>query len=134
MARGQGQTERRDGLRVFVTTSLAEVEAKLAELEPLIAERDELLTVAQSLGLEVGTAPMQIKASRGTRRRKLASNGVSRAARDEQVTAIVMAKPGITVKGVADELGIDATSLYRVVRRLESAGTIRKTGKELQPA
>jgi DNA-binding MarR family transcriptional regulator len=40
---------------------------------------------------------------------------------------------GITVREVGTELGVDPTSLYRIVHRLEKEGELRKRGRELLP-
>jgi hypothetical protein len=70
-------------------------------------------------------------ATRRTAARR-ASGGGQREGRREQVFAIVQGHPGIRVKEVADQLGLsDATSLYRVVRKLEAEGKITKTGPRL---
>ncbi len=52
--------------------------------------------------------------------------------RSEQLVTLVKAKPGITVREVGTELGVDPTSLYRIVRRLEEAGELRKSGRSLE--
>jgi hypothetical protein len=54
--------------------------------------------------------------------------------RTEQVATLVAERPGITVKDIGAELGADPTSLYRVIRRLESDGRLKKDGKGLLPA
>ncbi len=41
--------------------------------------------------------------------------------------------PGITVREVGSELGVDPTSLYRIVHRLEQDGALEKRGRELMP-
>lgn len=58
------------------------------------------------------------------------SRGTDRAAR---VAALVKQRPGLTVRDVGTELGVDPTSLYRIVRRLETEGQLKKQGQELQP-
>ena len=54
--------------------------------------------------------------------------------RAEQIAALVAQNPGITVKGIGEQVGADPTSLYRVVKQLESAGKLEKRGRELHPA
>lgn len=54
--------------------------------------------------------------------------------RAEQVAALVAQNPGMTVKDVGAQVGADPTSLYRVVKQLESAGKLEKRGRELHPA
>jgi hypothetical protein len=63
-----------------------------------------------------------------------ASNGKLRGRRDEEIIRMVKQQPGITVAQVGKELGVDATGLYRVIRRLQASGVISKQGRALQPA
>jgi transposase-like protein len=53
--------------------------------------------------------------------------------RERDVLRLVRERPGITVAELAGELGVDATGLYGVVRRLQSKGQIGKDGTRLQP-
>ena len=53
--------------------------------------------------------------------------------RREQLLEMVKARPGITVREVGSELGVDPTSLYRIVHRLEKDGALQKRGRELVP-
>jgi len=46
----------------------------------------------------------------------------------------VRERPGVTVAEVGKQLGVDPTSLYRVVHRLEQRGDVRKHGRQLEPA
>ena len=60
--------------------------------------------------------------------------GSSRTSRRQQdVLRLVKQRPGITVSEIAKELGVDATGLYRPVRKLEQDGAIIKRGVALQP-
>ena len=60
--------------------------------------------------------------------------GSSRTSRRQQdVLRLVKERPGITVGEIAKELGVDATDLYRPVRKLEQDGAIIKLGVALQP-
>ncbi len=54
--------------------------------------------------------------------------------RAEQLAELVRQRPGLTVKDAGAALGADPTSLYRVVKRMERDGTLRKDGRELHPA
>lgn len=54
--------------------------------------------------------------------------------RAEQLAALVQARPGLTVKDAGAEFGVDPTSLYRLVKQLESAGKLKKVGREMHPA
>jgi predicted ArsR family transcriptional regulator len=59
------------------------------------------------------------------------SSGTSR--RQQDLRRLVKQRPGITVSEVAKELGVDATGLYRPLRKLEQDGVIIKRGEALQP-
>jgi hypothetical protein len=52
--------------------------------------------------------------------------------RRDQLLSMVKARPGITVREVGSELGVDPTSLYRIVHRLEQEGALQKSGRELR--
>lgn len=54
--------------------------------------------------------------------------------RAEQVAALVARRPGISVKELGAEVGVEPTSLYRVVKQLEGDGKLTKRGRELHPA
>ena len=54
--------------------------------------------------------------------------------REQQVLRLIGERPGITVPQIASELGVDATNVYGVVRRLEGKGHLRKDGMELRTA
>lgn len=53
--------------------------------------------------------------------------------RQQDVLRLIRDRPGITVKEIATELDVDATSLYRHVRKLQQDGLITKRGTALQP-
>lgn len=52
---------------------------------------------------------------------------------DEALTSLVVRRPGVTVAQAADELEVDPTALYPVIRRLETQGLLIKRGRGLQP-
>jgi hypothetical protein len=129
----------------------------MKELRPLVDEYRELESVAERLGVKVDdSAPTRRRSTRsapatratGTRARKAPANGrrtrgrrsgsrrpiAARGQRQRELLELVKARPGITVREVGRELGVDPTSLYRIVRLLEQDGTIKKQGSELQPA
>ena len=54
--------------------------------------------------------------------------------RREQLLALVVDQPGITVAQAAKQFGLkDGTGLYPVARRLQDEGLVRKHGAELHP-
>ena len=52
--------------------------------------------------------------------------------REQDVLRIVGERPGVTVRELAGELGVDATGLYGVVRRLQGRGELTKDGVQLR--
>jgi CRP-like cAMP-binding protein len=131
------------------------VAQRLKELEPAVAEYRELEAVAKQLGIKhTATAkPASAVKPTATRRRSTRKRTPSAAKapatqkpaprrsrsnsrpgqREQQVLELVRGRPGITVREVGNELGVDPTGLYRVVGRLEQRGELRKTGRNLQP-
>jgi hypothetical protein len=117
------------------------VAQRMTELRPLVDEYRELEQVAQRLGVTPPAAADTPSPRRRSRRRarpaapapssaraRARSNG-----RRDQLLAIVKARPGVTVREVGAELGVDPTSLYRIVHRLEQDGALQKSGRELRP-
>jgi len=118
------------------------VAQRMTELRPLVDEYRELEQVAQRLGV-TAPAPADTPAPRRrTRRRARSSSAPATASagtrarsngRRDELLAAVKARPGITVREVGAELGVDPTSLYRIVHRLEQDGVLQKRGRELRP-
>ena len=55
--------------------------------------------------------------------------------RRDQLLALVVDQPGITLVQAAKQFGLkDASGLYAVARRLQDDGLVRKSGAELHPA
>jgi MarR family protein len=118
------------------------VAQRMTELRPLVDEYHELEQVAQRLGV-APAAPIDTAPSpRRTRRRRsrtapAANNAGGRTrtnGRRDQLLEMVKARPGITVREIGSELGVDPTSLYRIVHKLEADGALQKRGRELLPS
>ena len=132
----------------------ATVAKRMAELKPMVDEYAELEQVAQRLGVKpAAAAPAQSGSrsrgpSRRGRARSASRNGAGakagarsrsrksatsarRSERAEQILAMAAEQPGITVAEIANKMGVDATGLYRPVRRLLKEGRLRKKGTEL---
>jgi hypothetical protein len=116
---------------------------RLRELEPLVAEYEELRRAAERLGVDYRQGSGARASADGGRQRRASSAPRQRGPRRrsgpvgrraEQVMDAVRTRPGITVPEIGQQLGIDYTGLYRVVRQLEKEGRLRKDGKELQLA
>jgi len=119
------------------------VAQRMTELRPLVDEYRELEQVAQRLGVTApAPAPADSPAPRRRTRRRARSSAAATASagtrartngRRDQLLAAVNARPGITVREIGAELGVDPTSLYRIVHRLEQDGALQKRGRELRP-
>ena len=136
------------------------VAQRMQELRPLVDEYRELEQVAQRLGVSPPAADSAPARATGTTRTTRARRSARRArpkatsaatpattatangpaatagvnGRREQLLEMVKARPGITVREVGSELGVDPTSLYRIVHRLEKDGALKKRGRELVPS
>ena len=134
--------------------------ARIHELEANVAELEQLREVAARLGILDGdardTAPATRRATatarppRATRGRSSGTAGRSGGARSttragathqmpphatrrERVLQVVGGEPGISVREVVAQLGVNRTSLYPVVRQLVSDGLLHKDGRGLWP-
>jgi IclR helix-turn-helix domain len=128
--------------------------ARIRELEASVAELEQLREVAARLGILdrdtrdntlATTATRPAGRSRrvvrgqasGTRARAggarsttaVAADG--RATRRERVLEVVGGEPGISVREIVAQLGVNRTSLYPVVRQLVSDGLLHKDGRGL---
>jgi len=117
------------------------VAKRMSELRPLVDEYRELEQVAQRLGVTPPTADAAPARRRPARRPTRTSDRATTPAtgrargngRRDQLLEMVKARPGITVREVGTELGVDPTSLYRIVHQLEKDGAVTKRGRELLP-
>jgi Winged helix-turn-helix DNA-binding len=116
--------------------------ARLEELRPLVEEYEELKRTADRLGIDVNrraTARSRSAKKAPARatpsgRRRPGGTRATGAERRERVLALIAARPGITVREMSEEMGVDAPQIYRVVRKLQSEGRIKKEGARLSPA
>jgi len=74
----------------------------------------------------------------GTRQRPARRRGRGRprgtGKRAQQALELVRARPGITIRELADAMGIHANYLYRVMPTLESEGQVVKRDRGWHPA
>jgi hypothetical protein len=127
---------------------------RLAELAPVIEEYHQLQALALRLGIDPLTGdPLDAVAHDAQERRPSrptlsvahgivegfvtapprAVPPVPPGTRAHQLLTLVRERPGITVSEAGKVLGVDPTGLYRVVRRLERDGELRKHGRTLEP-
>ncbi len=127
--------------------------ARIRELEANVAELEQLREVAARLGIidghrrdgaaarthatatargrRRGRGQASATAARagGARSATLGANGGS--TRRERVLEVVAVEPGISVREIVAQLGVNRTSLYPVVRQLVSDGLLHKDGRGL---
>jgi MarR family len=94
--------------------------------------REESGGAAPAKGSAVTASPRRARARRAGRKGGPGSNRTSR--RQQDVLRLVNQRPGITVREIGEELGVDPTSLYRPVHKLEQQGAISKRGAALEPS
>lgn len=147
-----------DDLRDFE----ARVISRIRELEGAVVELDELRAVAKRLGLDTRPAAKPRRARKAQPRRrsaakpkpkptaKAASNGATAKAvakarakrsaparngsgRRDDILRIVKASPGITVREIGKQLGVDRTGLYPAVNKLQAEGALKRKDGKLTP-
>jgi uncharacterized membrane protein len=130
--------------------------ARMRELRPLVDEYEELKRAAEKLGVDITATSEPRRAAKrrpkpatrraakrraepatrrpATGRRRPGGTRATGAERRERVLGLIADRPGITVAEMSKELGVDAPQLYRVVRKLQAEGRIKKQGTNLTPA
>ena len=115
----------------FLDEKRREIDARMRELRPLVEEYNRLEKASAALaGVGGNGGP---RASRSPRRR---GRGRPRGSgtRAKQALELVRARPGITIRELADAMGIHANYLYRVMPTLESEGQVVKRDRGWHPA
>jgi hypothetical protein len=82
---------------------------------------------------EAGAKATPSRAKRAGGRRSTGRGGTRPGQRNDDVLRLVRENPGISVREIGDRLGVDATGLYRVAKRLTDDGSVRKDGTRLYP-
>lgn len=140
----------------FLDEKRKEIDARLKELRPLVDEFNRLEKAAAALaGVGGGgggrvSAPSQPTSRQRTRggsastgggkTRKSGGGGGRRGrprgsgTRGKQALELVKAKPGISIAELADQMGIKANYLYRVMPSLEAEGQVAKRDGGWHPA
>ena len=120
----------------FLAKKRKEIDARLRELKPLVDEYQQLQKASEALGGLDGRrggrrrAPSGRRGSTGRRRGRPRGSGT----RSIQALELVKSNPGITISELADNMGIKANYLYRVLPSLESEGKVKKDGRGWKPA
>jgi sugar-specific transcriptional regulator TrmB len=118
----------------FLAKTRQEIDARLRELKPAVEEYEQLQKASSALaGLNGGGRPRARGARRrstGRRRGRPRGSGT----RALQALELVKANPGVTISELADQMGIKANYLYRVLPTLQSEGKVKKDGRGWKPA
>ena len=115
----------------FLDEKRREIDARMRELRPMVEEYNRLEKAAAALAGVGGNGGA--RASRSPRRR---GRGRPRGSgtRAKQALELVRARTGITIRELADAMGIHANYLYRVMPTLESEGQVVKRDRGWHPA
>jgi hypothetical protein len=115
----------------FLDEKRREIDARMRELRPMVEEYNRLEKAAAALAGVGGNGGA--RTSRSPRRR---GRGRPRGSgtRAKQALELVRARPGITIRELADAMGIHANYLYRVMPTLESEGQVVKRDRGWHPA
>jgi hypothetical protein len=119
----------------FLDEKRKEIDARLRELRPLVDEFQRLEQAQRALagvGANSGArrrGPAR-KTTSGRRRGRPRGSGT----RAIQAQELVSARPGITIRELADAMNIKANYLYRVMPTLESEGKVKKRRGGWHPA
>ena len=121
----------------FLAEKRKEIEARLKELRPLVEEHARLERAAAALdgvtsGGGRGGRRSQRRAGRRTGRRRGRPRGSG--TRAIQAHELVKGNPGITISELANQMGIKANYLYRVMPTLQGEGKVKKRGRGWHPA
>ena len=118
----------------FLDEKRREIEARLKELRPLVDEYDRLQKAAAALAGVGNGGARQARGPRGATRRRGRGRPRGTGKRAQQALELVRARPGITIRELADAMGIHANYLYRVMPTLESEGKVVKRDRGWHPA
>jgi CRP-like cAMP-binding protein len=111
----------------FLDEKRKEIENRLRELRPAVEEYNRLEQASRALAGVRGQSSSRRRAARrpaAGRRRRGRPRGSG--TRSIQALELVKAKPGITIRELADSMGIKANYLYRVMPTLEQEGKVQR--------
>jgi CRP-like cAMP-binding protein len=118
----------------FLDEKLKEIDDRLKELRPLVDEFNRLEAARQALSGVTDSAPPARRRGPGRprgstgsgRRRGRRSGGATRAT---EALELVRARPGITIRELAEAMSIAPNYLYRILPTLEQEGQVSRDGK-----
>src|SRR3954452_27285 len=111
----------------FLDEKRKEIESRLRELKPLVDEYNRLEQASQALqGVGTTTTTRRRPGRRTTTGRRRRGRPRGSGTRAIQALELVKAKPGITIRELADSMSIKANYLYRVLPTLEQEGKVKR--------
>jgi hypothetical protein len=116
----------------FLDEKRKEIDARMRELRPAVEEYQRLEKAASALagvGANRAAAAPRRRATRSRRGRPRGSG-----TRSKQAIELVRARPGITIREMADAMKIKANYLYRVMPALEADGQVKRQDGGWHPA
>ena|SRR5690349_12978870 len=124
----------------FLDEKVKEIDARLKELRPLVDEFHRLEAARNALsGVENdgGGASSSSGRRRGPGRPRGSGSGSGRRrgrprggnTRGTQALELVRARPGITIRELAEAMAIQPNYLYRILPQLEQEGKVKREGK-----
>lgn len=109
----------------FLDEKRKEIESRLKELRPLVEEYNRLEQASRALA-GVGATTRRRSARRPSSGRRRRGRPRGSGTRSIQALELVRAQPGITIRELADSMGIKANYLYRVMPTLEQEGKVKR--------
>ena len=101
---------------------------------PKAAAKPKRVTAPGASTARAGRSPQEKTATANPRTGTATTPTARAGGRRDQLLALVVDQPGITLAQAAKQFGLkDATGLYAVARRLQDDGLVRKSGAELHP-
>jgi predicted Rossmann fold nucleotide-binding protein DprA/Smf involved in DNA uptake len=119
----------------FLDEKRKEIDSRLKELRPLVDEFNRLEEASRALAGVGGQTSARRRSGRrpaAGRRRRGRPRGSG--TRSIQALELVKAKPGITIRELADSMKIKANYLYRVMPTLEQEGKVKRRNGGWHPA
>jgi hypothetical protein len=118
----------------FLAEKRREIEARMKELRPAVEEYERLQEAAAALAGVGNGGARQTRGARASTRRRGRGRPRGSGTRAKQALELVRARPGITIRELAEAMGIHANYLYRVMPTLESEGQVVKRDGGWHPA
>ena len=129
----QGARDLHKDLRAFISSARRDA-GKLAKALQRDFDQAQKQLARRASDARAARSPQEKTATVKARTRTAATPTARAGGRREQLLALVVDQPGITLAQAAKQFGLkDATGLYAVARRLQDDGLVRKSGAELHP-